>query len=213
MKIAAMMTIAVVAGMSVQARAAGQAGERKVTVCMERELDDNVADQAQVIASRMFANIGVRIDWHNSLRACAASPDRAIVVNLKTQSSKNDVPGVLASAQPFEGVHIQVLYDRVRRVPRRAPYLLAHVLVHEITHILQGICRHSETGVMKAQWNEDDYARMANHPLAFTDYDVLLIHSGLDARVSDRAMGTRAALIASDSQREGGNGVGAAQLQ
>jgi hypothetical protein len=30
-------------------------------------------------------------------------------------------------------------------------------LVHEISHVLQGTNRHSETGVMKARWNQEDY--------------------------------------------------------
>jgi hypothetical protein len=33
---------------------------------------------------------------------------------------------------------------------RPPTFVLAHVLVHEITHILQGIDRHSESGVMKS---------------------------------------------------------------
>ena len=39
--------------------------------------------------------------------------------------------------------------------------LLAHVLVHEITHVLEGVDRHTGQGVMKARWTEDDLALMA----------------------------------------------------
>jgi hypothetical protein len=49
------------------------------------------------------------------------------------------------------------------------------VLVHEITHILQGVDRHSESGIMKAQWTIDDYRAMASKPLSFTPLDVKLI--------------------------------------
>ena len=60
----------------------------------------------------------------------------------------------LAYALPYEGTHIVILFDRVRKMqPNYVPAVLAHVLVHEVTHILQGIQRHSESGVMKAHWD------------------------------------------------------------
>ena len=59
-------------------------------------------------------------------------------------------PNSGAFALPYEGFHIVVLYDRLAWSgdrPGFAPVLLAHVLVHEITHMLQGICRHSMAGI------------------------------------------------------------------
>jgi hypothetical protein len=57
--------------------------------------------------------------------------------------------------------------------------LLAHVLVHEITHILEGIPHHSQDGVMKAHWTPQDIVRMASRPLPFDPQDVALIQYGL----------------------------------
>jgi hypothetical protein len=37
------------------------------------------------------------------------------------------------------------------------------VLVHEITHILEGSSEHSETGIMKARSNATDYYHAAAH--------------------------------------------------
>ena len=62
--------------------------------------------------------------------------------------------------------------------------ILAHVLVHEITHILQGIDRHSESGVMKASWTNQDYKAMAWKPLPFTPQDTRLLQLGLNGRES-----------------------------
>jgi len=90
-------------------------------------------------------------------------------------------PDAWASAEVYEGVHITVFWDRIEHPARVAPVavLLAHVLVHEITHILQGIDRHSDSGVMKANWTRKDYAEMASQPLPFTPEDIFLIHKGL----------------------------------
>ena len=63
-----------------------------------------------------------------------------------------------------------------------APRLLSYVLAHEIAHILQGVDRHSETGIMKASWDEGDYFDMGRGRLKFTPSDIDLIHLGLDAR-------------------------------
>jgi hypothetical protein len=56
--------------------------------------------------------------------------------------------------------------------------VLAHVLAHEITHVLQGAARHSESGITKARWTLDDLAEMRVLPLRFTVEDVELIHRG-----------------------------------
>jgi hypothetical protein len=58
---------------------------------------------------------------------------------------------------------------------------LAHVLAHEITHMLQGTDRHSDSGIMKARWNSEDYFEMLRTPLSFTEADVQLIRRGLEA--------------------------------
>jgi hypothetical protein len=75
--------------------------------------------------------------------------------------------------------------------------VLAHVLVHEITHVLEGIDRHSATGIMKAHWNYNDYLEMRRKPLPFAHEDVNLIYDGLKApRVAPAAMLTRVARAA-----------------
>ena len=60
--------------------------------------------------------------------------------------------------------------------------LLAHVMAHEIAHVLQGINRHSESGILKARWSDGDCARLASLPLLFTHEDAILIHRGLEER-------------------------------
>jgi hypothetical protein len=144
-----------------------------------------VLNRAQVLANGMFAGVDVRIDWR------AGQPPRrqsqhqgAILVEIVTDTPRELLPGALAFARPFEGVRINVFYDRVRAAtePELTPNVLAHVLVHEITHILEGTCRHSDTGIMKARWNRVDYARMSLQSLPFTEEDVLLIRFGLAER-------------------------------
>jgi hypothetical protein len=61
---------------------------------------------------------------------------------------------------------------------------LAHVMAHEIAHVLQGVIRHSDSGILKAHWSGTDCARVASFPLMFTREDAILIHRGLEERHS-----------------------------
>ncbi len=117
------------------------------------------------------------------------------MITLSYNTPQDQLPDAWAYALPYEGTHIVVFYDRIQQKvpPARVPTLLAHVMAHEITHILEGVKRHSESGVMKAQWDDVDLFEMGRKPLAFAEEDVNLIYLGLDARKSRAA---QAALIA-----------------
>jgi hypothetical protein len=141
--------------------------------------------RAEGLASAMFASLDVQIDW----RIGRPNHD-AITVSISKNSPSDDHPGALAFALPYEGVHIMIFYDRIQKTyaPDVAPALLAHVLVHEIAHILEGIERHSETGIMRAHWTEAEIAQMPLKPLSFAAYDVSLIQSAITVRAQNAAM-------------------------
>ena len=163
---------------------------------MERTSDPSlVIDRAQTLTTEMYDQIGVALVWRG-LKHCPKEP-RPIVIRLSVDSPWKVFPGALAVSYPFEGVDIRVFYDRVRAAtscPLRV--LLAHVLAHEIGHILQGDDRHSASGVMKRRWDLSDYRRMARQPLPFTDLDIRGIRRGLDAR-ADRLFAERMSELAS----------------
>lgn len=184
MKITAMVAMAALVGTWAHAGENGQAIEPRVKVCMDAGITME-ALQAQAIATKMFADINVKLDWHTE-RACPANQEGVINIRLDAGSPVESFAGALAYALPYEGVHIQVFVDRVRKLvtPKIMPVLLAHVLVHEITHILQGVSRHSECGIMKAIWDYKDIQKMAWRPLSFTERDVELIHLVLEKRAA-----------------------------
>lgn len=144
-------------------------------------VDYRVSAQAQGLAAQMFAGIGVKIDWRGGRPF--AGQKRAIEIELVDNAPKSLRPGAMAYAMPYEGVHIQIFRDRIKKPP--SPYrVLAHVMVHEITHILEGVVRHSDEGIMKARWSDDDFGAMGVKPLSFAPEDVLMIHEGLKTRNS-----------------------------
>jgi hypothetical protein len=182
MRIAAMAAMAVLASVALQAKSPFQVVDStQVTVCMQSLADFRLTMQAQGIASKTFAGIGVKIAWHD-MSGC---PAQGIRISLSERAPASFHPGAMAYAMPYEGAHIVLFYDRIAMSGRALlPHLMAHVMVHEITHILQGIDRHSEEGVMKAQWGLEDFNRMMGRSLDFTDGDVEMIHNGLLARAA-----------------------------
>jgi hypothetical protein len=188
MRLAATVMMAAVAAGAWEAEAGG-AEARSVTVCMSVEVPAPVFPEsylAQSMASEIFATVGVRLEWHHA-GSCPASPD-VIKISIAGQAPKGQPKAALAYALPYEGTHIVVFSERVKLLKCACTrQLLAYVLVHEITHILEGVSRHSESGIMKAHWNNGDYYEILRKNLGFAAEDVDLIHLGLDLRAARSA--------------------------
>jgi hypothetical protein len=155
---------------------------------------DNVVVRAQSTVKAIYSEIGVHIVWRSARSApggCSKQPlSRQIVVTLREKTPPGPTPDALAMAYPFsaEGPCVTLLMDRLEPMalknPLRTGFLLGHVLAYEIGHVLQGIDRHSELGVMKSRWSETEIITMSKHPLQFTSLDLRLILSsfGLESR-------------------------------
>jgi Zn-dependent protease with chaperone function len=176
-RLAVTLAMAAMAGAGLCAGQSETAPKSSVTVCMEP--GQHVLMGVRPLASAMFARIGVRIDWREP-DSCPAGAG-VIRVRLSHNSSgvRDSGAEALAFARPYAGT-VVVFLDRIQELNRDGvPSLLAHVLVHEIAHVLEGIDRHSATGIMKARWDYRDYFEMRRKPLTFAQEDVNLIYDGL----------------------------------
>jgi hypothetical protein len=163
-----------------------QQSEPALTICLVTDPNRLLVDAAEKLASEMFAKIRVRLQWHEP-PVCPAGAADPVFLTLVTHTPEAHSPGALGVALPLEGSHAWVFYDRIQRAGRDdtgLTALLAHAMAHEIAHLLQGINRHSESGILKAHWSGTDCARMAFFPLMFTPEDASLIHRGLEERQS-----------------------------
>ena len=175
------MAVMVVAAASAWA-GAPPAETRHLTICMETAPGNlSMENAARTVASGIFAGINVKIEW----RSPAKCPAEAIYVSFSSDPV-NQYRGALAYARPYEGTHIVVFLDQVRYIapPYGFARVLGYVLAHEVTHILEREVRHSETGIMKAQWGADEHFKMGQGNLGFAAEDVSLIYRGLDWRES-----------------------------
>jgi hypothetical protein len=142
----------------------------------------------------MFRQIDVNVRMWNDVPAYGSSDacGAPIVVQFDS-ASRYPVPAVpaeaLAYALPYKesGTCIHIFIDRVVRMdPNQSltAALLAHVMVHEITHVLEQSDGHSAEGVMKARWSHEDFQQMEHNPLPFAPEDVRLIRQGLSKRAT-----------------------------
>jgi hypothetical protein len=114
-------------------------------------------------------------------------------VSLSYYTPPDQRPGALAYALPYERSHIVLFFDRIQKSdPDLLKQRLAYVLVHEVTHMLEGITRHSKTGIMKAQWDREDRFEIGIGRLEFAPEDVDLIYQGLDVREPSPTLGALA---------------------
>lgn len=151
-----------------------------VNVCMDRLAEASTLYLAQVEASKILSMVSVKIAW-TSGAACRASD--AIRIHVIAETPASLMPGALAFCRPNGTADITVFSDRIREsvAPGIERHLFAYALAHEITHMLEGTARHSETGIMKAHWTPDDYLAMLSGQLPFAPEDVQLVQSGMEA--------------------------------
>ena len=183
MMAAAMATMAATAGrIQAHAQALPAAPDRKVTVCFAHDagVPFDVIGRAEAAASLIYRQIGVSLEWRST-----RCPGGSIQIGLQFVTPRTDHPGAFAYALPYEGTHIVVFYDRVAATARdhqSTASLLGHVMAHEIGHILEGIDRHSESGLMKANWSADEIQLMRVRPMVFSGMDAEMIYHGLESR-------------------------------
>jgi hypothetical protein len=154
--------------------------ERDLVVYLHHDAKDaGVVTIAELQAQNMLARVGISVEWRLGTPARRGNAE-VIEAVLSPATDKDFRPGALAFATlgPHHGTRIVVFFDRVRNstTALMLSSVLAHVLVHEITHVLEGVSRHSETGVMKAHWEPADLREMRSQPLPFAQEDVRLIN-------------------------------------
>jgi hypothetical protein len=181
--------IVVLAGMHVHA--ASKSLPADLTVFVEVRFPTNLVDYgARSSVTRMYARIGVRIDWRIGRAAPGAAFGSTVTIQMRyADDNERHLPlDSLAFSLPYGGgtTPMTVMYNRIRLVAGRSgreQVILAHVLAHEIGHILQRTDRHAATGVMKAHWNGEDLGAMVRGQLEFTPDDIDLIVSRLRGRL------------------------------
>jgi hypothetical protein len=142
---------------------------------------------AQRMANEILGRAGVTVGWEKGWPAAGGTRGVAVRILLSETTPEELLPGALAVAYPYSGCakSITVFLNRIRQLTqgrfREETSLLGYVLAHEIAHVLQGVDRHSDGGVMKAVWSLEDRAAIFKGRLEFLPEDIHLIRLGVAA--------------------------------
>jgi len=145
------------------------------------DMDEIMFGSARAKASQLLAEAGIRLEWHLGEPTEREVGAQVVAMNFLTAAPKKfrcrELGGALAAAQPYgSGRSIEVFNDRVTRY--LSPFkqsirskVMGHILAHEIVHVLQGVARHSKTGLMKANWTWRELSDMTATGLSMSRED------------------------------------------
>jgi len=156
-----------------------------ITVCVDQGNTKISLPIAESVTSAIFANIGFRVECKGDVRLCT-SERGDIQIYVLEKATKNVSSDALGYAMPFQGSIIVVFADRLRMYATqtlRWSYLAGYVMAHEIAHLLQGLSRHSATGIMKASLDRQDVEKCFRHSMTFADEDIQMIRTGFEVRM------------------------------
>jgi hypothetical protein len=138
--------------------------------------------------SRMFSKIGTPVQFSSSRKAQKfGQSGLELDMYVGMQVPKGVHSNALGISHPFrQDGHIEVFYSQIENYKPEfyRSMVLAYIIAHEIAHALEGIVRHAPTGVMKAEWNSEDFEEIRVGTLEFDTADVELIRAGIKKRVN-----------------------------
>ncbi len=188
--------IGAIAAVEMAARTFGAVPEVTVYASSDAAVPMAVLQRAELVAGRIFAGIGLTVRWRSGRpQACVGGREaEALAIRLEAGIPTGPHADALAFANPERGgVMIHVFYSKVSAAyrPDLVHVMLGYVLAHEMGHVLQGMSRHSEDGVMKASWTPDDCSEMASGRLAFAPVDAMIMLRRLAAAAAEAEQAKR----------------------
>jgi hypothetical protein len=170
-------------------------------------LPDNTILNSAALARQIFQKAGVETEWVRcplergeedrfpGCRKPASESDILLRILPRCIESRRFSNSAFGYALPDTGglpaQHAYVFFDRVEQAARRSQQtarcislavLLAHVMAHEIGHLLLGTESHSDRGIMRARWSLQDLQEMELGQMVFLPEQAKLIRSRITRR-------------------------------
>ena len=139
-------------------------------------IQDAALARAQEVVRGMYGEIGVRTHWLDSLRRpnlavdAFVAPDCAptdlnIIILTSEMANRGVIPdaiiGFAAVERGVGGRVAYVIYDRVRSFASDTDVddmrMMGIVMAHEIGHLLLARQSHSDTGLMRGNWQQSEF--------------------------------------------------------
>jgi hypothetical protein len=146
-----------------------------------------VVQAAQEEVTRVYAEIGVPLDWSGpgDARADQQPAIRVVLLPYETGDLRRIEKTVMGAAlRTADGSAVAyVFYRRVRAEADRyevsTGLVLACAIAHELGHLLLPARTHAAAGLMRACWSRDEFHRAELGQLTFLPAEVARIQAGL----------------------------------
>lgn len=162
-----------------------------VSVYDRAHIQPKTLEQAERIATRIFAAAGVNLQWRTrpisdgtvllqdftgTAGSTCPTPliSNAVQVQIRSHAPAGFAPQGLAYSLPCanQGVQVTVYADRVEDIVNQTRTvfcrILGYTLTHELGHVLLRSLTHEKSGLMKGVWNKNDWQRAAVAMIPFT---------------------------------------------
>jgi hypothetical protein len=146
-----------------------------------------IVRQAQAEVTRVYAEIGVPLEWSEPTdeRGDHQPSTRIVLLPYETGDLRLSEKQVMGAAVRTRGGNAiaYVYYRRVQtesvRYQVSTGLVLACAIAHELGHLLLPGAAHAPAGLMRACWNRDDFNRADQGQLRFLPDEVARIRAGL----------------------------------
>src|SRR5262245_18731830 len=167
-----------------------------VAVCNKAGVHARILSGAEYRASGIFRRAGVSVKWVGVGDCSVLQPAIHFTIVILSQApvgwTSKDAMG-FAPARSGDYRRAYVFYDRVQEFVGAkvgstsqlvGPYIvLAHVIAHEIGHLLIPGDAHTASGIMRARWRYSDWARASSGRLFFPPDQARIIRNSLQLTV------------------------------
>lgn len=157
----------------------------------------DVVIRAQAETARIYAAVGVRLDWIDPLPAFPRLTMKIISdSNLGGQKGAADALGAAPAADEGTGRVAYAFYARIEATAQRhgtdVAKVLGLVMAHELGHLLLARGAHSSTGIMSGRWGKFEMELLGAGLLSFTKEQAELIRTAV-CRQADKIVSPRCA--------------------
>jgi hypothetical protein len=167
MAIAVMITVASVA----DAAEPGQLPAIRLQMDNDADVPAAILTKSQDEVARIFADAGLGVEWTDAGPRCTV---HIVPIALGYRRASSPVMG--AALRNRSGATARIFFNEVKDFAHTwdvdVSTLLAHVMAHEIGHLLLPYVPHSETGLMRAEWDKALVREAEAGSLTFTDAQI-----------------------------------------
>jgi hypothetical protein len=157
----------------------------KVSVYNDVGLPPRLISELERVASRVFREAAVNLEWLNCGPPSASDAQRAICIDSLFPTHLHlrlighpihfagDALGVAYLSEDGVGFQADIFCERVMQIQSESQVdpavLLGIVSAHELGHLLLGTSSHSTGGLMRHNWQRSDLLRAVKFGLLFSD--------------------------------------------